>query len=85
MTNRLKNLYLDIGRVLNNPQAFGLEERMPKLLSEMLTKVQLELLEEMRDQGVEQDFLSQELSQDADRHALYEFTSTSFEVPKTGT
>lgn len=85
MKNRLKNLYLEIGRVLNNPQAFGLEERMPKPLIESLTKIQLELLEELRDQGGEEDFLAQELSLDADRHSFRGYTSTSFELPKTGT
>lgn len=85
MKNRLRDVYLEIGRVLNNPQAFGLEERMPKRLIESLTKVQLELLEELREQGVQEDSLAQELSLDADRHALRGYTSTSFELPKTGT
>jgi hypothetical protein len=90
MKNRVKDLYLEIGRVLNNPKRFGLAERMPKPLVEVLTKIQLELMEELREGGVEEDFfvkdfLSDELSQDADGHAFRGVTSTSFELPKTRT
>lgn len=90
MKNRIKDLYLEIGRVLNSPERFGLAQRMPKPLTEVLTRIQLELMQELRDQGVEeqffaQDFLSGELAQDADGHAFRGFTSTSFEIPKTGT
>ena len=84
MRNRIKDLYLDIGRVLNNPEAFGLGERMPRALCDALTRIESELMEELREQGLEQDFLAQELSQDADRHAFPGFTATSFELPKTG-
>jgi hypothetical protein len=88
--NRIKSLYLEIGQVLNSPERFGLPERMPKPLVDVLTKIQLELMQELRERGVEedfvaQDFLSEELSQDADRHAFQGVTSTSFELPKTGT
>jgi hypothetical protein len=82
MKNRIKDLYLDIGRVLNNPEAFGLGERMPTALAVALTRIQSELLEELREQGMEHDYLAQELSQDADGHAFPGFTSTSFEFPK---
>jgi hypothetical protein len=82
MKNRIKDLYLDIGRVLNNPGAFGLGARMPGALADALTRIQSELMEELREKGLEQDFLVQELSQDADRHAFPGFTSTSFELPK---
>ena len=85
MKNRIKNLYLEIGQVLNNPELFGLAERMPKPLADALTKVQRELFEELREQGEEQDFLVEELSQDADLNSGWGFTSTSFELPKTGT
>ncbi|HET9837980.1 MAG TPA: hypothetical protein VFR84_07075 [Candidatus Angelobacter sp.] len=84
MRNRIKELYLDLGRVLNNPEAFGLGERMPIALRDALTRMESELMEELREQGLEHDFLAQELSQDADRHAFPGFTSTSFELPKRG-
>lgn len=85
MKNRIKDLYLEIGRILNNPEAFGLEERIPKALADTLTRIQSELMEELREEGLEQDFLAQELSQDADGRAFPGFTETSFELPKTGT
>jgi hypothetical protein len=78
MKNRIKELYLDLGRILNSPKMFGLGERLPRALADELTRIQLELLEELREQGAEQDYLSQELSQDADRHAFPRVTSTSF-------
>ena len=78
MENRIKNLYLDIGRLLNNPAAFGLEERMPKALADALTRIQCELLEELKEEGSEPEFLAQELSQDAD--PVSGLTSTSLEL-----
>jgi len=71
MMNRVKNLYLEVGRVLNSPERFGLAERMPKPLVDALTKIQHELMEELREQGAEEEFFSEnvlceELSQDAD-------------------
>lgn len=84
MKNRIKDLYLDLGRVLNNPEAFGLGERMPAALADALTRIESELMEELREQGLEHDLLAEELSQDADRHAIPGFTSTSFELPKAG-
>ena len=88
--NRIKNLYFEIGRVLNNPERFGLAERIPKPLVDVLTKIQLELMEELRERGGEEDFfakdiLCEELSQDADSHAVQGFTSTSPELSMTGT
>lgn len=85
MKNRIKDLYLEIGHVLNNPKAFGLEERMPKALAEALSKIQSELLEELRAGGLVGDFLDQELSQDTDRLEVPGFTSISFELPMAGT
>jgi hypothetical protein len=85
MKDRIKDLYLEIGHVLNNPTAFGLEERMPKALAETLSKIQSELLEELRAGGLERDFLDQELSQDTDRREVPGFTSISFELPMAGT
>jgi hypothetical protein len=83
MKHRIKDLYFDIGRVLNNPKAFGLGERMPAPLADTLTRFQSELLEELREESFDNDFLAQELSQDADRETCPGFTSTSFELPKT--
>lgn len=80
MKNRIKDLYLDIGRVLNNPAAFGLGERMPQALANALTRIQSELLEELKEEGQEPDFLAQELSQDADQQPVPVFTSNSFDL-----
>ena len=84
MKSRIKDLYLEVGRMLNNPRAYGLPERMPTALAVALTRIESELMEELREEGLEHDFLSQELSQDADRDGCTRFTSTSFELPKTG-
>jgi hypothetical protein len=85
MKNRIKNLYFDVGSILNDPKAFGLEERMPKALSDALTRIQSELMEELREEGYEEDLLTQELSQDADGADCSGFTSISFELPLAGT
>jgi hypothetical protein len=84
MEDRVKNVYLMLGHILNNPRAFGMEERLPKALDEALSKMQLDLMHELRDEMSEEDFLAMELSQDADREAFPEITSTSFAL-KTGT
>lgn len=84
MKDRVKDVYLMLGHILNNPRAFGLEERLPKALDEALSKMQLDLMHELREEMSEEDFLAMELSQDADRAAFPEVTSTSFTL-KTGT
>ena len=84
MKNRIKEIYLTLGHILNNPRAFGLEERPPKALNEALSKMQLDLLHELREEMSEEEFLEMELSQDADYEAFPEVTSTSFTL-KTGT
>ncbi|MGB9121607.1 MAG: hypothetical protein WCE73_13365 [Candidatus Angelobacter sp.] len=84
MNDRVKEVYLMLGHILNNPRAFGLEERPPKALDEALSKMQLDLMHELREEMSEEDFLAMELSQDADREAFPEVTSTSFTL-KTGT
>lgn len=78
MEQRVKNVYLMLGHILNNPRAFGLEERLPKALEEALSKMQLDLMHELRDEMSEADFLAMELSQDADRDDFPAVTSTSF-------
>jgi len=84
MKERVKHVYLMLGQILNNPRAFGLEERPTKALNEALSKMQLELMHELRAEISEEDFLEMELSQDADRETFPEVTSTSFTL-KTGT
>lgn len=83
MNSRLKHIYLLVGRVLNNPRAFGLEERPPKALESALTRIQGELMKELQEEISEEEFLSAELSQDADNPVGV--TSISFAVRKTGT
>lgn len=84
MKDRVKNVYLMLGHILNNPKAFGLEERPPKALDEALSKMQLDLMHELREEMSEEDFLAMELSQDADREAFPAVTATSFSL-RTGT
>jgi hypothetical protein len=85
MNSRLKHIYLLVGRVLNNPAAFGLEERPPKALGDALTRIQSELMKELQEEISEAEFLAAELSQDADSPVLMGVTSTLFTVRKTGT
>jgi hypothetical protein len=85
MKSRIKDVYQTIGRVLNNPTAFGLGERAPRALEDELTRTRLELMEELREEMSDEEFLVTELSQDADRHAFPGVTSTSFSLRKTGT
>jgi hypothetical protein len=80
MRDRVKKVYLMLGRVLSNPRAFGLDERPPKALDEALSKMQLDLMDELREKLSEEDFLSMELSQDADHKIFPAVTSTSFSL-----
>jgi hypothetical protein len=84
MKDRVKEVYLMLGRVLNNPRAFGLEERLPKALDEALSKMQSDLMHELKEEMSQESFLAMELSQDADREAFPEVTSTSFTLRKNG-
>lgn len=85
MNSRLRHIYLLVGRVLNNPTAFGLEERPPKALQSALTRIQCELMKELQEEISEADFLAVELSQDSDNLAHADVTSTSFILKMTGT
>jgi hypothetical protein len=85
MNSRLKHIYLLVGRVLNNPRAFGLDERPPRALESALTEIQNELMKELEAEMSEDDFLVTELSQDADSPVLTDVTSTSLTLKKTGT
>ena len=83
MNSRLKHIYLLVGRVLNDPIAFGLGERPPKALGDALTKIQSELMKELQEEISEKSFLAAELSQDADVPLLTGVTSASFTVQKS--
>ena len=85
MKSRLKEIYIMLGRVLNNPRSFGLGDRIPRSLEDALTKLRLELMEELRDETLEEEFLETELSQDADRHVARRSKAAVFPVRKTGT
>lgn len=84
MKSRIKEVYLMLGHILNNPRAFGLEERPPKILNEALSKMQLDLMHELQEELSVEDFLAVELSQDCDHEAFPAVISTSFTL-KTDT
>ena len=67
--NRVLSVYKELGRVLDSPQSFGLGERPPKLLTETLCAMRQSLREELVEENElsSGDWLSSELSQDADR------------------
>jgi hypothetical protein len=85
MKSRLKEIYAMLGRVLNNPRSFGLDERIPRSLEDALTKLRQELIEELRDETPEEEFLETELSQDADWHVAGRSKPAAFPIRKTGT
>ncbi len=68
-TNRVLLVYKMLGQVLNNPQSFGLGDRAPKSLVEVLSTMRQRLREELGEENrlSAEDWLSDELSQDADR------------------
>jgi hypothetical protein len=66
--NRVLLAYKTLGQVLNNPQSFGLGDRAPKPLVEVLSTMRQSLREELAENRLSaEDWLSDELSQDADR------------------
>lgn len=67
--NRVLLVYKALGRVLNSPQSFGLGEHPPKRLVEALSAMRQSLREEIAEENEASsgDWLSSELSQDADR------------------
>jgi hypothetical protein len=68
LKNGLTLVYLDLGKILDQPQCFGLGERPPEPLVQMLTRLRGILKEEMTNEnGLSGDYLADELSQDADR------------------
>jgi hypothetical protein len=66
--NRVLLVYKTLGRLLDNPQSFGLGKRMPKPLAEALSSMRRSLREELEEENElsSGDWLSCELSQDAD-------------------
>ena len=66
--NKVMQVYRGLGQVLNSPQSFGLGERAPKPLIEALTGMRQSLREELAEDSEmsSDDWLSSELSQDAD-------------------
>jgi len=62
-------VYKALGRVLNSPQSFGLGDRPPKPLIEALSAMRQSLREEIAEENElsSGDWLSSQLSQDADR------------------
>jgi hypothetical protein len=68
--NRIMQVYKLLGQVLNSPQSFGLSERPPRPLIEALSTMRKDLREELVEQNqlLSGDWLSSELSQDADQH-----------------
>lgn len=83
MKSRLKDIYIMLGRVLTHPKSFGLGERIPRSLEDALTKLRLELMEELRDDTPEEEFLETELSQDADTHIRKRSKPAAFPARKT--
>lgn len=72
--NPLKEIYCMLGRVLNRPAAFGLGDRAPKRLVEILTISRRRLMEELVEQKCSRELdelsLEAELSQDTDTHSF---------------
>jgi hypothetical protein len=84
MRDRIKKVYLTLGRILNDPAGYGLGPQTPKMLADTLGQAQQKLMEELREERPESDFLSAELSQDADRDADPHVTATAVPLRKTG-
>ena len=74
LNSGLADVYLELGKILNQPQLFGLGERAPAALVQALMQWRAILRDEMaRENPVSGDYLADELSQDADRPALCAF------------
>lgn len=66
--NRVLLVYKTLGRILESPQSFGLGKRMPEPLDAVLRAMRRCLGEELAEENElsSGDWLSRELSQDAD-------------------
>jgi hypothetical protein len=49
LTNRIEEVHRELGRVLENPQSFGLGECLPKQFVDALTKMRRNLMDEWID------------------------------------
>jgi hypothetical protein len=80
--NRVLLVYKALGRVLNSPQSFGLGDRAPKPLTEALTAMRQSLREELAEENElsSGDWLSRDLSQDADRCGPMRAASASTKI-----
>lgn len=80
--NRVLIVYKALGRVLNSPQSFGLGERLPKPLIEALTAMRQSLRDELVEEKelLSGDWLSRDLSQDADRCGQVKTASASTKI-----
>lgn len=85
MRDRIREVYLTLGRILSDPARFGLGQRMPQALADTLGLARQELMQELREELADSDFLTAELSQDADRHADTCISVAAFSLRKTGT
>ena len=72
LTDRVKQVYRDLGKVLDNPESFGLGQRAPKPLVNALTGMRQKLREELVElkQWPSGNELAADLSQDADTHPV---------------
>jgi hypothetical protein len=67
--DRVLLVHKALGRVLNSPQSFGLGDRPPQPATEALCAMRQSLHEELAEKNEpSEDWLSRDLSQDADRH-----------------
>lgn len=68
LKNGLALVYLELGKILDQPRCFGLGKRVPAPLSQTLMQVRELLKTEITSTNESSgDYLADELSQDADR------------------
>ena len=73
LTNRIEDVHRELGRVLGNPKSFGLSG-CPKQLMDALTKMRRSLMDELierKEWASDDNALTVELSQDADRETCF--------------
>jgi len=70
MRGQLREVYAELGQILDRPQAFGLGQCVPQPLADRLESVRRMLQEAAKEEGpvYPDDDLVLELSQDADRN-----------------
>jgi hypothetical protein len=79
MRGEIREVYTELGQVLDAPWAFGLGQHVPQPLADRLESMRRMLEEAAREQGPvsPDDDLASELSQDADRNSLLRRIKTS--------